>query len=243
MGTLAFREKKILIAPMSAIISTVSTLLLASPGEAETRVIPVPELRYFAGLAIASDYVNSGISMTRGRPTIQPLFELDWRGFYAGTVISLVRLADDRTEFDFYLGYRTELRNGMFLDTGYRRYVLNDSLDCCGEFKLRVLSPLATDLAGEVYFGYNPNLNSFNRRARLIWSMNEDLTASATYGETSSNSNEYWDAGITYALTNKLSLDVRYQGAETGDIGLVVKLAWATVENSLARILADPLGQ
>jgi uncharacterized protein (TIGR02001 family) len=220
-------------------------LPLCATTQAQARDVSQPEsgFRYFAGLTLASDYVSNGQSMTGGRPTIQPLFEVDWQGFYAGTVVSFVRLNDDRAEFDLYLGYRKALRNGMFLDTGYRRFVLNDSLDCCGEFKLRLLSPLVADLAGEVYFGYNPNLDSSNLRGRLLWTINQDLTASAAYGETSANQNEYWDAGVTYALTDKLSLDLRYQGSETGDVGVVVKLSWATVENSLARILANPLGQ
>ncbi|MDK3074178.1 TorF family putative porin [Sedimentitalea sp. JM2-8] len=243
MDAPAYRAEKKPANLIGAAILAIPALFWAFEGKAQTDLIPESQLRYFAGLTVASDYVNNGISMTNGLPTIQPLLELDWRGFYAGTVVSYVRQASNRAEFDFYLGYRKKLRNGMYFDTGYRRFVLNDTLDCCGEFKLRLLSPLAGDLAGEVYFGYNPQLDSFNRRGRLLWSVTDDLTASAAYGETSANQNEYWDAGVTYALTGKLSVDLRYQGSETGDVGVVVKLSWATVENSLARILANPLGQ
>ncbi|MEP3329847.1 TorF family putative porin [Sedimentitalea sp.] len=199
--------------------------------------------RYFAGLSAATNYVSNGISLSDNKPTLQPLFEVDWNGFYAGTVISLVRKGGDRTEFDFYLGFRRKLNNGLFFDTGYRRFYLNSSRDCCGEFKFRLLSPLYGDFGGEVYFSYNPNLDSFNKRSRLIWAVSDRWTASAAYGETSSNSNEYWDAGVTFALTDTFSLDLRYQGAETGDAGLVARFSWATVQNSLARILANPLDQ
>lgn len=213
-------------------------------GDAQTNADAASDgLRYFLGLTLATDYVANGISQTGGLPTIQPLFELDKRGFYAGTVLSLVRLDTDRAELDLYLGYRRKLANGLFIDTGYRRYLFNNTGDCCGEFKLRLLSPLVGDLGGEVYLGYNPELKSFNRRARLIWAADDRLTVTAAYGETSGNQNEYWDAGVTYALTTKVALDLRYQGAESGDAGVVVKLSWATVDNSLARVLADPLGQ
>ncbi|MFV0515529.1 MAG: TorF family putative porin [Jhaorihella sp.] len=200
-------------------------------------------LRYFVGLTTASDYVTNGISQTGGRPTIQPLFEIDWRGLYAGTVLSLVRNGPNRAEYDVYVGYRRRMKNGVFIDTGYRRFLFNNSHDCCGEFKLRLIAPLFGDLGGEIYLGYNPQLASFNRRGHLVWSVSDRLTASAAYGETSANSNEYWNAGMTYALTDKLSLDLRYQGAESGDAGVVVKLSWASVENSLARIFVNPLGQ
>lgn len=205
--------------------------------------ISAEKLRYFLGLTFATDYVANGISQTGGLPTIQPLFEIDWQGLYAGTVISLVRRNPDRAEFDLYVGYRRQLSNGMFFDTGYRRYVFNNSRDCCGEFKLRLIAPLFGDVGGEVFLGYNPELKSFNRRGHLVWKATDRLTASGAYGETSANHNEYWNAGVTYALTRKLALDVRYQGAESGDAGIVAKLTWASVENSLARILVDPLGQ
>jgi uncharacterized protein (TIGR02001 family) len=243
MDAPAYRAKKILTNLFGVALLAIPAVFPAGRSEAQSEIIPESQLRYFAGLTLATNYVNNGISLTDGQPTIQPLFELDWRGFYAGTVVSYVRQGTNRAEFDFYVGYRKQLKNGMFIDTGYRRFVLNDTLDCCGEYKLRLLSPLAGDLAGEVYFGYNPQLDSFNRRGRILWSVTDDLTASAAYGATSANQNEFWDAGVTYALTNKLSLDLRYQGAESGDIGFVFKLSWATVENSLARILADPLGQ
>lgn len=212
---------------------------LAAPASAQT-TLPPTELSYILSATITSDYVANGISQSGGNPSFQPFFELDWRGFYGGVAVSYVRLNRDRTEFDVYVGHRRRLANDLFFDLSYRRFWLNASGDCCGEAKARVIFPIGKTVGAELLLAYNDTIDSLNQRGRVLWDLSDRWNITATLGETSFNDNQYWNVGATYTLRNRLALSMRYEGAETGDPGLVVSLGWSNVTNDIARLLVNP---
>ena len=212
---------------------------LAGPAAAQDGRDP-GELSYIFSASITSDYVANGISQSGGNPSFQPFFELDWRCFYGGPAVSYVRLDRDRTEFDVYLGHRRRLANAVFFDLSYRRFLLDDSGDCCGEAKARVIFPVGEHVGAELLLVYNHTLDSLNRRARVLWDATDRLNLTAALGETSGNDNRYWNVGATYALRDRLAMALRYEGADAGDPGLVVTLGWSTVSNDIARLFLNP---
>ena len=213
---------------------------LAGPAAAQDGRDP-GELSYIFSASITSDYVANGISQSGGNPSFQPFFELDWRGFYGGLAVSYVRLDRDRTEFDVYLGHRRRLANAVFFDLSYRRFLLDDSGDCCGEAKARVIFPVGEHVGADALLVADPQtLDSLNRRARVLWDATDRLNLTAALGETSGNDNRYWNVGATYALRDRLAMALRYEGADAGDPGLVVTLGWSTVSNDIARLFLNP---
>ncbi|MDM8545146.1 TorF family putative porin [Candidatus Venteria ishoeyi] len=83
-----------------------------------------------ANVSMASDYVWRGFSQTYKKPAIQGGLDLVHdSGLYVGTWASNVRFVPDgavsdgaQVEWDTYLGYSTEFKNGMGLDMGYNHY-------------------------------------------------------------------------------------------------------------------------
>lgn len=217
----------------------VALVVLSGAALAQT-VLPQSDLRYILSASVTSDYVTNGVSQSGGNPSFQPFFEMDWRGFYGGVAVSYVRVNNNRTEFDLYFGHRHRLENGVFFDLSYRRFLLNDSGNCCGEAKARVIFPVGETVGAELLLAYNHNLDVFNRRARLLWDVTDRLNLFSTLGETSLQDNRYWNAGASYSLPGRLALTLRYEGADTGDPGLVVTLGWSTVNNDIVRLFVDP---
>ncbi|GAB60128.1 TorF family putative porin [Rheinheimera nanhaiensis] len=71
-----------------------------------------------------SNYLFNGVSQTDKNPALQP--GLNWdagNGFYAGSWASNVDFGEGtKLEWDAYIGYYTELENGLAIDTGFAQY-------------------------------------------------------------------------------------------------------------------------
>lgn len=225
--------------PISVLCSVLLMMAFAIPSRAQES-LPHSDLSYIFSASIASDYVANGISQSGGNATFQPFFELDWRGFYGGLAVSYLQINRDRAEFDVYIGHRNRLANDIYFDISYRRFILNSSGDCCGDAKARVIFPVGESIRAELLLGFNDTLNSLNRRGRVLWEVSDEIILSGSYGETSQNDNQYWNIGVSYSLPNRLALNLRYEGAETGDVGLVATLGWSTVNNSFVRLFTNP---
>jgi uncharacterized protein (TIGR02001 family) len=72
----------------------------------------------------ASNYLFNGVSQTDKNPALQP--GLNWdagNGFYAGSWASNVDFGEGtKLEWDAYIGYYTELDNGLAVDAGFAQY-------------------------------------------------------------------------------------------------------------------------
>jgi hypothetical protein len=85
------------------------------------------------------------------------------------------------------------------------------------------------------YLAFNPVSSSINRRATLAYEVDARFGLSGSLGRTGSN-NTYWDLGASYALSNLISADLRYYGAQSGDVGVVLNLSIATHQDSFSRL-------
>jgi len=79
-------------------------------------------------VGVASNYLFRGVTQTDDGPAIQGGidFEAD-SGFYIGTWASNVDFDGAGYELDLYLGFATELDNGLGLDFGYLYYAYPDA--------------------------------------------------------------------------------------------------------------------
>jgi uncharacterized protein (TIGR02001 family) len=112
--------------PKALLLATCAALL---PGVAAAQDSP----HSFSGkVALYSEYEYRGISQTAEKPAVQ--LNLDYghaSGLYAGTFISNIKWleeaaaaggfsSDANFEWDIYLGYKTEVANGVTLDVALR---------------------------------------------------------------------------------------------------------------------------
>lgn len=180
-----------------------------------------------AGLAVTSNYVSSGHTLSNDNPAVQGYVEGSFSGFYGGIWMSSLRDGTDNTETDLSLGYRNELSNGLSYDVGYTRYLYDNSGNCCGEFALAVdysLSDAAT-VGGNIAYDPGAKVNSIELTGD--YSINDQLSLSGALGKVQ-RAQTYAEIGLGYSLNDTSTLDVRYHDANDARGRLVVGLAFDT---------------
>lgn len=160
--------------------------------------------------------------------TLNANIEVEQSGFYAGL---FGEIANDTTanEVDLYLGYRAETTGGISFDIGYSRYIYpNDGGDCCGEIALSLGAPLGDKFGASLDLAYAPEASLGNAYLGLEFYASDAITLLANYGTyqvEDAGSEQEWDVGVAYALSDEAAVDLRYyDGTEYVDsyIGLSV---------------------
>lgn len=187
-----------------------------------------PKLSYNIGLA--SDYVFRGVSQTDENAQIFGGVDLTAGKFYAGTWASNVDFGDDTdAEIDLYAGYKPTL-GAATLDLGviYYGYVNEPSGADYGnvEFKAAGAIPAGKGSVGAAVF-YSPD--SFGAAEEAVYyelngsyPVADKWSISAAVGrQTYEGTGDYttWNVGAAYALTDKLTIDLRYHDTGEHDFG------------------------
>jgi uncharacterized protein (TIGR02001 family) len=158
--------------------------------------------------------------------------ELERSGFYAGL---WGQVADDETlnEVDVYLGYRNELASGVSYDFGYTRYIYpNAGGDCCGELTASLGVPIGDKLSTTLDLAYDPDASLGNAYVGVAYQATDKFGLSANYGVyevADAASEQEWDFGVTYGLTDEAAVDLRYyDGSEYVDSYIGLSLTFDT---------------
>lgn len=177
----------------------------------------------------ATDYIFRGIDQT-GPGDSGEVFggaDLTYGKFYAGTWLSNTGpRADNGLEYDLYGGWKPSLGPAT-LDLGFYYYGYNSSrlgnvssnFDTL-EWKAGVSVPAGPFTIGAVaYYSddyASSSKSSWYEEGDISYTFKNKATLSAAIGGFQSDSlaKNYmtWNAGVTYPVTDKLSLDVRYIG-------------------------------
>ncbi|HEY1074034.1 TorF family putative porin [Brevundimonas sp.] len=177
-------------------------------------------------IGVVSDYVFRGASQTGGDAALQGGVDVDLGGFYLGSWASNVDFGDDTAaEIDLYGGYRTEAA-GYALDFGAGSYFYVNEPDGAEynyvEFKAlasRAVGP-ATLGAGVYhsfdYFGVDEKATYVEANAAIVPA--DKWTLSGAIGHQWLDvSGDYaaWNLGAAYALSDHLTVDVRYHDMDS----------------------------
>lgn len=184
-------------------------------------------------LGIASDYVFRGVSQTMNDPQIFGGADLSYGVAYAGVWASNVDFgADDPSaEFDVYGGVKPTLGDVSF-DFGalYYSYAKDKGLTP-GKYSYAELKAAAAKPFGPVTLGaalfwspkYTGNVGtSTYYEINGAFPVNDKLSISAALGKQDyeeASAYTTWNIGGSYALTDKLGLDVRYWDTSEHDWG------------------------
>ena len=222
----------------AAATAAVALIGLSTPASAQS------DVQVAWNVGVVSDYVFRGFSQTGEDPAIQGGVDLTSGAFYAGAWASNVDFGDDTdAEIDVYGGYRTEA-GGFALDFGVIGYLYAGEPDGAG-YNYAEFKAAASRAAGPATFGaavyYSPDFFGVDDEAtyaevNAAFSPADKWTISGAVGKQWLNvTDDYttWNAGVGYALTDKIGVDVRYydtdvdgvQGAEDRVVG-AIKLAF-----------------
>ncbi|MGO4907545.1 TorF family putative porin [Pseudorhodobacter sp. W20_MBD10_FR17] len=179
------------------------------------------------GLALTSNYVSGGHSLSDDKPAIQGYVEGSASGVYAGVWMSSLNDGTDNTETDLSLGYRNELANGLSYDLGYTRYLYNTSGNCCGEFALGMTYALSDAASAGGQISYDPSSKIKTLELSGEYAMNDTFSLSGALGHEQWGAT-YADAGVTYSLNEKSTMDLRYHDASDDKGRLVLGIAFDT---------------
>ena len=202
-----------------ACAAAVAALLTAGAANAQD----TPEIAWNVG--VTSDYVFRGFSQTNEDPTVFGGVDLTIGAFYAGAWASGVDFGDSTdAEFDLYGGYRSEI-SGFAVDVGVVGYFYTSAPNGAdydyAELKLagsRAIGPVT--LGAAVY--WSPDFFGADEEATYVeanaaFTPAPKWTVSGAIGHQSLDVNaDYatWNAGVAYAVTDHVVIDVRYHDAD-----------------------------
>lgn len=190
------------------------------PGSAAAQEV---EIAY--NVSVTSDYVYRGFSQTDESPAVQGGVDLTAGSWYAGVWASNVDFGDGTdAEIDFYGGFRNELE-GFDIDLGVIVYTYVDAPNGAdynfvelAASASRAIGPVTAGLA----FNYSPDFfgadsEAFYTEANVAFEVAPSWTVSGAVGKQVLDvTADYttWNAGVTWAFTETLGLDVRYHDTD-----------------------------
>jgi uncharacterized protein (TIGR02001 family) len=208
---------------------------LAQPPAPEPKVVEAPvgkdepwsqRIDYAFGASLTSNYMSDGITQTRNGPAGQFFFEAQSGVFYSGIWTSNVSLGDDNQEVDLYAGIRGTAGT-VDLDLAYFRYLyLEDSGDCCGEWIIKADIPAGEKFTLNTRADYDPQAASAQATIGATIQFSDALEFSASIQETFATQVADWNAGLTWSMTDTVSLDLRYYESQIDRARFVATLAY-----------------
>jgi uncharacterized protein (TIGR02001 family) len=182
-------------------------------------------------VALTSDYVFRGVSQTSENPAVSAGVDATFGSFYAGGWASNVDFGDDTdAEVDVYGGWRSEL-SGWAVDLGGVAYLYTGQPDGADydyvELKAaasRAVGPATLGVAAywsPDFFGASEDEATY-LEANAAFSPADRWTLSGAVGRQwvlSDLDYTTWNAGVAFALTDHLALDVRYHDTDQHDFG------------------------
>jgi uncharacterized protein (TIGR02001 family) len=177
------------------------------------------ELTFSANIELTSEYVSQGFELSDG-PALQIYAEAAYAGFYLGalgTNGSQDLLGAD-TEVDFYLGRAGDIGK-FYYDIGVAYYFFKNVTfaEDYEEYYANVGYAVTPSLYATVYYGHAPITEQHDIALTVDYYTNfSGLAVSATYGDVRTNFGDwnYWSVGGSYEVSDALSVDLTYYGAD-----------------------------
>lgn len=167
------------------------------------------DLTVYGGAALVYDREPDGAG-SADTLAFQPYVEAEINHIYGGLWVSL---NSDNTadEVDAYLGYRNETTGGMSYDVGYTRYIYpNDGGDCCGDVTLSLGLPAGDKLSLGIDASLDPEARTSTASVSGDYAVFDKLSIGAAVGVTDNGTEQEWELGATYSLSDTTSMDLHY---------------------------------
>jgi len=212
----------------TALLAAATTVALGGAAMAQ-------ELSLSYNVGVASDYVFRGVSQTQEDPTVQGGVDATYGIAYAGVWASNVDFGTDdpSAEIDLYAGIRPTVGDTSF-DFGvlYYGYSKDKGLTP-GSFSYFEMKAAASRTFGPATLGaavyYSPEYSGDTGGATYFEGnaavpIAPKFTLSGALGrQTFKNLKDYttWNVGVSYALTDNVSADLRYHDTDEHNLGQI----------------------
>lgn len=207
-----------------ACVSVVALAVMAGAAQAQSSDVSF-------NIGVTTDYVFRGVSQTDEKVAIQGGVDASFGSFYVGAWASNVDFGDDTdAELDLYGGYLFDAA-GYDFDVGVIGYHYVNAPDGADydlvEFKAAVSRSIDRFSAGAAVY-YSPDFFGVDEEATYIegnvgYDVTDRFAVTAAVGKQFLDvSSDYttWNLGGEFAVTDKLSLDVRYHDSHVdGPLG------------------------
>jgi uncharacterized protein (TIGR02001 family) len=204
-------------------------IVIGVAGQARAQEVVGPRVSW--NVALTSDYVFRGVSQTQENPAISAGVDATFGDFYAGGWASNVDFGDDTdAEVDLYGGWRSEL-SGWSVDLGGVTYLYTGQPDGA-DYDYVELKAAATRALGPVTVGgavyWSPDFFGASEdeatyvEANAAFTQADRWTVSGAVGRQWVSSDlDYttWNLGAAFALTDHLTVDLRYHDTDQHDFG------------------------
>jgi uncharacterized protein (TIGR02001 family) len=198
--------------------------VLAAPDDASS----TPQFDF--GINAATDYIFRGVSQTEDNPAVFGTARVSLDQFYAGVGAENVDFHNSTdAEYDLSAGWKPTI-SGFNLDLGVIRYgYINEPshthIDTV-EFKGAASRPFGPVTIGAAVFYTTDFFGSGGSgtyvETSVAYSIADTLSASGAIGHQSVDKgidHTTWNAGMAYAITKNISLDVRYYDTDEHGLG------------------------
>lgn len=170
-------------------------------------------------IAATNNYVWRGVTQTEDGAAVQGGVDYKKGIFYAGAWGSNVSFAGDddtSTELDLYVGIAPSVGDWNF-DFGYIHYMYPSQCDACdynfGELKSAVSHSMGKGTIGAALYLPAEDLEDPYYEVNASYPLTDKLSVSGAIGNYEFYDYSTWNLGATYALTEGVSLDLRYSEA------------------------------
>ncbi|ESQ75322.1 TorF family putative porin [Asticcacaulis sp. AC402] len=174
-------------------------------------------------IAATNNYVWRGVTQTDDNAALQGGVDYKKGMYYVGAWGSNVDFGADTasTEVDLYAGITPSAGDFSF-DFGYIHYFYPDQSDNSdfdfGELKAAVSHPMGAGSIGFAMYLPAEDLEDPYYEVNASQPIGDKWTVSGAIGNYEAAGYSTWNVGVTYAITDALSLDVRYSDAGRPDV-------------------------
>lgn len=186
----------------------VSAIALAAAAFAGTASAEGATVSYNVG--VTNDYVFRGVTQNGGDAALQGGIDISEGKFYGGVWASNVDFAD--REVDVYAGYKPTVGDFSF-DLGAIYYNYDTPGLDSTELKAAVSHPFYKGTIGAAVYDNIDFGNYFYYEVNASYPLTDKLSVSGAIGEQSFSSAAKYSTGnigLTYAISSKYSIDLRY---------------------------------
>lgn len=177
------------------------------------------ELTFSANIALTSEYMSQGFELSDG-PALQIYAEAAYAGFYFGAFGSNLSpdLSGADSGVDLYLGKAGDIGK-FYYDIGVAYYFYQNATWAVDyeEYYVSAGYAVTPSLYATVYYGNAPHYEQHDIALTVDYYTNiAGLAVSATYGDVRTNYGEwnYWSVGGSYEVSDAVSVDLTYHGAD-----------------------------
>lgn len=179
------------------------------------------DLALTGGLTATTNYLSDGVSLSGGRPALQPSLEVSLNGFYGGAWASTSNDADgNQVALDLSAGYRGQVMQGLDFDLGVTRHLFDKTKDSSAELDGSLDYALTDKWSLSTEVSYDLKEHTFGKTLGASYALTDSWNIYYDVGRPDPASPIVGQGGVTYALNDKVNLDLQYQDLK-GSKGLI----------------------